>query len=341
MSTLRVACVGAGYFAQFHYQSWFRMDRVHVVGACDLDIEKAKATGAPAFSKLDEMLEETRPDILDIILPSTEHADAIDRAVAYGIPTIICQKPFCTSLAQARLMAEHAEDIGPQIMVHENFRIQPRYRLLKRELEAGRIGAPQQITFRLRPGDGQGGDAYLDRQPYFQTMKRFLVHETAVHWIDTFRYLCGDAAEVYADLRQVNPAIAGEDAGVILMTHKSGIRTIFDGNRCLDHAADNLRRTMGEALVEGDNGTIRLKGDGSLWHRTFGAQAETCLLGPDDWEGFGGDCVHALQSHVVAGLLDGTPLENSARDYLQVLAVEEAVYQSAETGRKITLTAPA
>ena len=340
MSALRVACVGAGYFAQFHYQSWFRLERASVVGACDLDLARAEATGAPAFADLAAMLEATGPDLLDIILPPTAHAAAIETAIAQHVPTIICQKPFCTDLSEARRMEAAAEKAGTRLIIHENFRFQPWYRALKNELQAGRIGEPQQITFRLRPGDGQGPDAYLDRQPYFQTMSRFLVHETAVHWIDTFRFLCGDAVEVYADLRQVNPVIAGEDAGVILMTHENGMRTIFDGNRCLDHAADNLRRTMGEALVEGDKGTIRLKGDGSLWFRAFGTQAETCLLDPDQWDGFGGDCVHALQAHVVAGLLDGTPLENSAKDYLQILAVEEAVYQSAETGRKISLTAP-
>ncbi|MEL7011710.1 MAG: Gfo/Idh/MocA family oxidoreductase [Pseudomonadota bacterium] len=341
MSALRVACAGAGYFAQFHYQSWFRMERASVVGACDLDQARAEATGAPAFADLSAMLKATNPDLLDIILPPTAHAAAIETAIVHKVPTLICQKPFCTDLPEARRMVEAAEKAGTRVIIHENFRFQPWYRALHKELQASRIGQPQQITFRLRPGDGQGAEAYLDRQPYFQTMKRFLVHETAVHWLDTFRYLCGDAVEVYADLRQVNPVIAGEDAGVILMTHQSGVRTIFDGNRCLDHAADNLRRTMGEALVEGDKGTIRLKGDGSLWLRAFGGQAESCLLNPDQWNGFGGDCVHALQSHVVAGLLDDTPLENSARDYLQVLAVEEAVYQSAETGRKITLTAPA
>ena len=42
--TLRVACAGAGYFAQFHYDSWRRMDRVALVGACDRDKGRALAT---------------------------------------------------------------------------------------------------------------------------------------------------------------------------------------------------------------------------------------------------------------------------------------------------------
>ena len=47
---LRVACLGAGYFSQFHIGSWQRMARVDLVGVCDLDLRKAKATGAHGFS---------------------------------------------------------------------------------------------------------------------------------------------------------------------------------------------------------------------------------------------------------------------------------------------------
>ena len=137
-----------------------------------------------------------------------------------------------------------------------------------------------------------------------------------------------------ADLRKLNPAIAGEDAGYILFDHPNGVRALFDGNRHLDHEADNLRRTMGEAWIEGTGGTLELKGDGSVWLRAFGAQESRCILAADTWDGFGGDCVHALQSHVVAGILDDAPLENTALDYLTVEIVEAAIYASAASGLK-------
>lgn len=334
---LRVACLGAGYFSQFHHGSWQRMPRVLPVGTCDRDGARARATGLPAFDDLDRMLVETRPDLLDIILPPDGHAAAIRTAFARGVQTIICQKPFCRDLAEAEAVTAEAEAAGVRIVVHENFRFQPWYRAIRAALDAGRIGQVQQATFRLRPGDGQGTRAYLDRQPYFQQMPRFLIHETGVHWIDTFRFLLGDPLAVYADLRRMNPAIAGEDAGYVLFDHPGRATALFDGNRHLDHASDNPRRTMGEALVEGTEGTIRLLGDGSVLLRRFGEAGETALLGPDDWEGFGGDCVHALQAHVVSGVLDGTPVENTAREYLQVIRIEQAIYQSAEEGRKMRL----
>ncbi|WP_108816792.1 Gfo/Idh/MocA family protein [Loktanella sp. Alg231-35] len=335
--SLRVACVGAGYFSQFHYGSWARMDDVTIVGSCNRDIAKAKDTGLTAYSDLSTMLVEQTPDLLDVILPPVAHAETIRTALAAGIKWIICQKPFCVDLAEGQAITAEADAAGATIIVHENFRFQPWYRAIKAAIDKGAVGDLRQITFRLRPGDGQGAEAYLDRQPYFQDMPRFLVHETAVHWVDTFRYLLGNPLSVYADLRRENPVIAGEDAGYILLDHPNGVRALFDGNRTLDHAADNLRRTMGEALVEGTQGTISLSGDGSVWLRKFHTQTQTALLHADTWDSFGGDCVHALQSHVVSGILHGTALENTARDYLEVVEIETAVYASSEAGRKIEL----
>lgn len=333
--TIRVACVGAGYFSQFHYGSWARMDRVTLVGSCNRDIEKAQATGLPAYDDLGQMLIETTPDLLDIILPPVAHAATIKTALAAGIKTIICQKPFCNDLSEAESIIALAEAAGARIVVHENFRFQPWYRTIKTAIDDGAIGTVQQVTFRLRPGDGQGPRAYLDRQPYFQQMEKFLVHETGVHFVDTFRYLLGDPTAVYADLRKINPVISGEDAGYILFDHANGVRAILDGNRHLDHAADNLRCTMGEGLIEGTEGTLTLTGDGAVHLRKHSSTTITTVLGPNTREGFGGDCVHGLQSHVICGILDGTKLENEARDYVQVIRIEEAIYASADTAQKL------
>lgn len=335
--SLRVACVGAGFFSQFHIGSWKRLAQVELVGVCDLDQARAEQTGVQAFDDLGQMLASVQPDVLDVILPPTAQAAAIQQAIAAKIPTIICQKPFCASFAQAQEMTIAAKDAGLTLIVHENFRFQPWFRFIKARLDEGLIGRVLQATFRLRPGDGQGPDAYLDRQPYFRKMPRLLIHETGVHYIDVFRYLFGEATHVYADLHQENPVIAGEDAGFVHFQHETGVRAVFDGNRCLDHAADNTRRTMGEGLFEGTKGTLRLTGDGAVSFRNFGEITEQVLLEPDTHEGFGGDCTHALQEHVVAAMTSDLPIENIAEDYLKVTAVEQAIYLSAETHKKLVL----
>ena len=335
VETLRVACLGAGYFAQFHYEAWRKNTRVRLVGACDRDKEKARATGLTAFGDLASMLKMSRPDLLDIITPPSTHKEAIGLAVESGVKAIICQKPFCTTLDKAKRAVAMAEAAGVTIVVHENFRFQPWYRTIRQAIDEGLVGDVLQLTFRLRTGDGQGPQAYLDRQPYFQDMPKLLVHETGVHWIDTFRFLLGEPEAVYADLRRLNPAIEGEDAGYFIFDYADGVRALFDGNRLLDHSAENCRTTLGEALVEGTRGTLSLAGDGSVRLRHFGNREDTLLFAPQAWAGFGGDCVKNLIDHVVDGLLDGKPLENEARDYLKVIAIEQAVYESDRLGRKI------
>jgi predicted dehydrogenase len=332
---IKVACIGAGYFSRFHFDGWSRLDDASLIGVTDRDRAKAEATGLPVFDDLPQMLERAKPDILDIIVSPEGHADAIRQAIAHGVETVICQKPFCTSPQEAQAMTQAADDAGMRLIIHENFRFQPWYRVIRQAMNDGAIGRPLQATFRLRPGDGQGADAYLDRQPYFREMERFLIRETGVHFVDTFRFLFGNPSSVYADLRRVNEVISGEDAGVVVMEHATGVRSILDANRNLDHAAENTRCTMGEGLFEGSDGTLTLHGDGSVHLRAFGAQSAETILGADTSPNFGGDCTYHLQRHVIEALKGLRPFENKASEYLFVIKLEASIYSSALTGTKI------
>lgn len=340
-SPLRIAAVGAGYFSQFQYEAWNRLG-VEVAAVCSRTVESAEVVarryGVPlSFTDFAEMLDAVRPDLVDIITPPETHLEYIRSAAERGLP-IICQKPFTRSLEEAVEAVELAERAGVLLAVHENFRFQPWYAEIGKMIGSAAIGEVYQITFRLRPGDGQGEAAYLDRQPYFQKMDRFLVHETAIHLIDVFRYLCGEVGSVTAELSRLNPAIAGEDAGLILFKFENGSRGLFDGNRLCDHVARNRRLTMGEMLVEGAKGVIRLNGDGDLFIRAHGQNSERRV--DYEWEdlGFAGDCVFRLQRHVVECIRNESRVTNSARDYLANLRVEDAVYRSNATGKRVVIS---
>lgn len=338
--TKRIAVIGGGFFSQFHYDAWARLD-VDVVGVCDLDISVAETRAATypncrAYDDLGHMLSEQSPDLLDIVTPPTTHLEIIKQAIDAGV-AVICQKPFCGGIKGATEAAALMEKSGIPIVVHENFRFQPWYGEIKAKLDTDVLGDVYEGTFRLRPGDGQGPDAYLARQPYFQQMPRFLVHETLVHVIDVFRYLFGDVASVYADLRQLNPVIAGEDAGVIVLTFADGRRAVINGNRLVDHVAENRRLVMGDMWIEGSDGVLRLNGDGGLFARAHDSNTEAEIS--YDWQnvGFGGDCVYRLNKHVLECLDDGTQPMNTAIAYLDNLRIVEAVYQSSDIGSKLAL----
>lgn len=342
---MRVAAFGTGFFSTYHYDSWARIPGVELVGIC-VRSNRARAEefgaryGHPAvFTDPAEMLDTVRPDLVDVITTPESHAELVAEAAARKIP-VICQKPLAPSHEEACRLVATAERAGSLLVAHENWRFRPWHREIGRLIGAGAIGTPYGVTFQMRPGDGQGPRAYLDRQPYFQAMPRFLIHETGIHMIDVFRFLMGEVTGVFARLRRLNPAIAGEDAGLVTFAFESGAAGLLDGNRLADFPADNPRLTMGALLVEGSEGSLRLDGAARIWRRRRGGtEAEHDYAWPD--RGYAGDSVHALQLHVVSHLREGTPVENTGRDYLRSVAVEEAIYRSHAEQRWIELAAGA
>lgn len=341
MPDLRGVAVGAGYFSQFHYEAWSRIPEVRLTALCDVDLARAGAVqkqyGIPrVYHDIDDMFTAERPDFVDVITPPATHFEVCRAAADRGIH-VICQKPLAPSFDEAEQLVQLCEAAQIRLMVHENFRFQPWHREIKRLLDAAAIGTKlHTLSFRSRPGDGWGPEAYLNRQPYFRTMPRLLIHETGVHFIDTFRYLAGEVASVIAVLRKLNPVIAGEDCGLLVFEFTGGAVGVWDCNRCNESNFPDPRYTFGEFLVEGNGGSIRLAGDGTLRIQKLG-EPERPHEYAHSRNGFAGDCVFAAQRHFIERLLDGAPFETEGRAYLRNLAIQEAFYQSAATHRPVAV----
>jgi predicted dehydrogenase len=336
MAELKGVCVGAGYFSHFQYEAWQRIPEVTITALCNRDPTRAQAIldkfGIPKhYTDYREMLETEKPDFVDIITPPPTHLEMCKTAADLGVH-VICQKPLAPTFHEARQIVEYTARAGIRFMVHENWRFQPWYREIKRLLNAGAIGDRIHImTFRSRMGDGWGPNAYLNRQPYFRDYPRLLVYENGVHFIDTYRYLAGEIQRVYAVLKKLNPVIAGEDAGVVTFEFASGATGLWDANRYNESNSSNPRYTFGEFLVDANGGSIRLYHDGRLTLQPLG-QAEREHAYHHENRGFAGDCCHATQRHFVDRMIDGGEFETNGPDYLRTLAVQDAVYRSAERG---------
>ena len=342
------AVVGAGYFSQFHYEAWSRIDAVDLVACCDLEIERAEKVANEhriglCFANVQEMLnglaeQNIQLDFIDVVTGPSTHRAIIETILAYRFDhpnlRIICQKPLAPDYDGAvKLVATCAAAEVP-LVVHENFRFQPWYREIKKLLEAGVIGSTlHTITLRHRAGDGWGEDAYLNRQAYFRTMPRMLVFETGIHAVDCFRYLLGDITTAFAHMRRLNPVIVGEDTAVGMFQFSGGGIGIYDANRYNECNGDDSRYTFGELLIEFDGGTIRSYLDGRITIQRLG-EAETEHPYQPARRGFAGDCVFAAQQHFAQVMLSGdSAFETEAGAYLSSLAVQEAMYRSAQSGQ--------
>ncbi|MBX2819548.1 MAG: Gfo/Idh/MocA family oxidoreductase [Rhodothermaceae bacterium] len=341
MAKLKAVCIGAGYFSQFHYEAWKRIGEVEIMAVCDLDEGKAQAMAdlhgvSRVYTDYRAMFDEVKPDFVDVITPPPTHQEICKEAADRGIH-VICQKPLAPTLEEAETMVAHARQAGIRMMVHENFRFQPWHREIKKLIDQKRIGASlHSLTFQSRMGDGWGEEAYLGRQPYFRTMPRLLIYETGVHFIDTFQFLAGPIHKVYAQLRKLNPVIAGEDCGLLVFTFENEAIGVWDANRYNESNSEDFRYTFGTFLVEGSEGAIRLYQDGRITIQLLGGE-EIEHDYVHERRGFGGDCCFFTQQHFVDCLRQNTPFETSGEAYLNVLRVQEAIYQSSDLSEVITL----
>jgi predicted dehydrogenase/kynurenine formamidase len=335
--------IGTGYFSDFHLDAWQRTPNVEIVSVCDLNRGKAQQAadkyGIPAvFSHIQLALKQDDLDFVDIATPPTGRLEIVRQVVERGLP-MICQKPLAQNYSEARQIINLVLASQQNFMVHENFRFQPWYREIKQLLDCGTIGNRlHTIHMRTRMGDGWGDDAYLSRQPYFREMPRLLMHETGIHFVDTFRYLTGEVIGCSGSLRRLNEVIVGEDTGTFTLRFASGAVGVWDANRYNESLSDNPRYTFGELLVEANGG--------SLWMDTYG-RIIVKPLGQPSYEhgyhpskvGFAGDCVFACQNHFLEVLDGQATCETSPTEYLKSLQVIEAIYDSARSNRVVEMPA--
>ncbi len=94
---------------------------------------------------------------------------------------------------------------------------------------------------------------------------------------------------------------------------------------------------MGEFLIEGECGVLSLDGDGRIGFRAHGSNdIEMVAFAWDDID-FGWRLCLSLQKHVIDHRLGRGELETRAIDYLQNIRIEEAIYESNETGRRVAV----
>ena len=318
---MRGCLVGCGFFGQIHLEAWRRIEDVTIVGTCDADPTRA------TYEHLDRMLDELQPDFLDIATRPELHLDMVRAAVERRIP-VLCQKPLAPTWPDALAIVELAEAARVPLVVHENWRWQPWYRVVHAELAKGLIGPPVAYTFRVRKLDGDGPDAY-PAQPYFRAYPRLLLYETLVHHLDTARFLFGEIEEVYARSRRVNPLIAGEDQVLLLTHHANGLNGLLDGHRFLDLRPDSP--PLGDFTVDGIGASLQVDASGDVW--LWNGRERKSIWQNTVGQGYRGDSVRAVCRHFIDQLRGPRQWESTGRDYLRTVACVEAGYRSIASGR--------
>jgi len=170
-AVLRGALVGFGGVArQGHLPAYLRDARFEIQAVVDPE-PSARACAAELlgesvrlYARLAECLSAERLDFVDVAAPPCDHLAAIEQAAAAGVHVLV-EKPLALTLEEAGRAQRAALRAGVALRVVHNWHHAPAFRAARQALEAGAIGAPDEIEFvteRTQPAGGGGPSWRLD-----------------------------------------------------------------------------------------------------------------------------------------------------------------------------------
>ena len=322
---IRIGLIGAGWVTQHHLDAYRKLaDRVQVVAIADplksAREARAKAYGIPAtYADAAEMLARERLDAVDIATPRETHVAMCRLAAAKHLP-MLCQKPLAPSFADAQSLVDSLPT-GVRLMVHENWRFRPHYRLIQKWINAGRIGSVRQalmiiFTSGLIP-DADNHLYAVERQPFFATLDRLLLMEVMIHHVDTLRFLLGDLALESAKLGHSCTGVRGEDRATLMLSSSKGAAVVLTG----DFVAHGYPGAQFDRLeILGEKGAIRLTGDAL---ELAGPEPSGVKINLE--ENYKASYRDAI-AHFLDCLTSGAAFETSPADNLKTLRIVEDAY---------------
>jgi predicted dehydrogenase len=307
---LKVAIAGAGMISWFHLIAWRNLgSRVRLVAICDPDAERAGKRAAEF-------------GIAKIYQDRETHAAWVEAAAARGID-VLCQKPMTPTLAESEALVRRVGD-KMRLMVHENWRFRPWYRVLKSWIDEGALGEivlgrMAMINSGVLP-DAEGVRAALVRQPFMQHEARFMIAEVLIHHLDTMRFLCGALRVAGARANRTVADITGETVASIFLETATGAPVIVNGTMAAagypPRAPDRLEIVGTKASIVFEDNTLRLLGPAPR-SQSF-----------DNERGYQAS-FDGVMAHFVDCLDSGAPFETGPEDNLETLRLVEHAYWAA------------
>ncbi len=337
--TIEGALIGCGFVSPHHLEGWSRVPGARIVALCDRDPERLDAAGrwvpeARRYAEASSLFErEMSLDFVEICTHPDSHVELVGQAAERGLH-VLCQKPAASDRTDFLAMIAACDRAGVRLMIHENWRFRPWYRVLRSEIASGRVGRPirlrmmQHDTRALRPDS-------LANQPYLAKMSRLILMDVGCHLVDTARSLFGEVRTVAATTARFGLETVGEDVAMLALTFANGALGWLDLTWCAVPEDSRPEWALNPTVVEGTEGTIRLQTDGSLELARFDGRRERIEVPlPEDGAVYV-DGYAATQRHFIEGLCTGAEHETSGTDNLSTMDVIWAAYRSAEEGRTI------
>jgi scyllo-inositol 2-dehydrogenase (NADP+) len=348
MEQIRTAIIGFGLSGKvFHARVLRAIPQFIITAVVSSRVEEVReeVPEARVVASANEVLADDSVDLVIVATPTGQHARLARQALEAG-KHVVVEKPFAVSSREARDVVECAERAGKVLSVFHNRRWDNGFLTLKRELQAGRLGALYQYEARFDRFRPQVNPSRWREQAVDGSG---ILYDLGSHLIDQSLHLFGRPSSVYCDLHAQREGAAADDYFVILFDYGCLRVTLRAGSvvgvpgpvlqahgtkgsfikRALDPQEDALRAGKCPSVL-GD--TWGLDADEAELHRidTAGSlKRDECRTEPGDY------C--AYYRGIFKAISEGAPIPVSPRDGVAVIELIEACALSAREGRRVVL----
>ncbi|MHB9038440.1 MAG: Gfo/Idh/MocA family protein [Armatimonadota bacterium] len=345
MNTINVGIIGTGYIAtDQHMPALSKQNDVKILAVCDVN-EKSANRAAETFSvphvfgDYTKMLEMDEIDAVHVCTPNCLHMQPTIDALAAG-KHVIVEKPIGRNTFEGVQMLNAAKASGKKLMVAQCFRFTPEAQCLKRMIDAGELGEiyfSRVWALRRRgvPNWGvftdkkkQGGGPLID---------------IGVHILDLALYLMGNPRPISASGAAYTkigntPGHVGdwgpwdhtkydvEDYATGFIRLDNGATIVLESSFAANIAEDRMNCSLLGTKGGADTNPLRI----------YGERHETLYdLTPVNLP------VYSSYDFEVRGFYDSihnnTEPPVTPEQALNVIKILDAIYESSETGREVTI----
>jgi len=246
--TVRVGVIGAGVMGRYHCETLARrLPGAELVAVADVDEDAARrAAGlAPAAAVLTDhraLLADGSIQAVVIATPNDTHAGLIREAVRAG-KHVFCEKPVALDLAGADAALAEADRQGVKLQIGFQRRFDTAYRVARRAIADGELGAVELIV----------GTTRDPKPPGLEQLRRSggLFFDTAIHDLDSVRFLTGlEVVEVFATASALILPDGGAegfgDTAVITLRLETGALAVITNSLRAAYGYEVSMEVMGE-----------------------------------------------------------------------------------------------
>jgi myo-inositol 2-dehydrogenase/D-chiro-inositol 1-dehydrogenase len=343
MKKVKIGLVGSQFIGTIHAESLKRVPDAEIIAVASKTEDHvktfAKFHSIPNyFTDYKKMLEMDELDMIIIGAPNYLHAQiTVDSAKAGK--HIVCEKPLCMNLKEADLMIDTCKKEKVKLMYAEELCFAPKYVRLKKLVDEGALGKIYMVM-QSEKHDGPHAPWFWD----VELSGGGVMMDMGCHAFEFFRWILGkpEVESVYADMGTYvhKDKTKGDDNSLVIVKLAGGMTGLAEESWAKKGGMDDKAEVYGSEgvayanllmgnsiLTYSDSGygyAVEKAGSTKGWSFTIYEEAWNYGF-PQEMEHFV-DCVKN----------DKEPLE-TGEDGRIVLEMIFAAYESAKTGRKVSL----